>query len=151
MSSITIAIESPDQPEVQAMFDEARTLYINNYPNGRNRLPQIADLSQPGTLFWVVREDGQAIGCGALTQHDGWAEIKRMYVMAAHRRKNVGALVLETIEEHAETLGIPIVRLETGERQSAAISLYRSHGYKTRGPFGDYADDHTSLFMEKRL
>jgi putative acetyltransferase len=151
MTEPTIAIESPDQPEVQAMFDEARALYLTMYPGGRSRLPQIVDLQQPDTTFWIVREDGKAIGCGALTRNDGWGEIKRMYVTASARRRNVGSLILDTIEEYASANGIPILRLETGERQSAAISLYRSHGYKPRGPFGGYADDHISLFMEKRL
>ncbi|MEN3973625.1 GNAT family N-acetyltransferase [Emcibacter sp. SYSU 3D8] len=151
MTEPTIAIESPDQPDVKTMFEEARALYINNYPDGRNRLPTIAELSQPDTLFWVVRENGRAIGCGALTRHDGWAEIKRMYVVVDSRRRNIGALILDTIEDYAEKTNIPVVRLETGERQSAAISLYRSRGYKSRGPFGDYADADNCLFMEKQL
>jgi putative acetyltransferase len=151
MTGPSIAIENPDQPEVQAMFDEARALYLTMYPGGRTRLPQIADLQKPGTTFWIVREDGKAIGCGALTRNDGWGEMKRMYVTAAARRRNIGEMILETIEDYAEANGIPVLRLETGERQLAAISLYRSHGYKPRGPFGDYADDDISLFMEKRL
>lgn len=151
MTGPTIAIESPDQPEVQAMFDEARALYLTMYPGGRTRLPQIADLQQPGTTFWIVRENGKAIGCGALTRNDGWGEIRRMYVTASARRRNVGSLILDTIEDYAEAGGVRTLRLETGERQSAAISLYRSHGYKLRGPFGDYADANHSVFMEKRL
>ncbi len=151
MSEPSISQESPDQPDVEEMFAEARALYAETYPEGRNRLPTIAELSRPDTLFWVVREGGRAIGCGGLTRHDGWAEIRRMYVVAAARRRNVGALILETIESHAESLGIPVLRLETGERQLPAISLYRAHGYKPRGPFGDYADSSHSLFMEKRL
>ena len=151
MSGPTIAIESPDQPEVQAMFDEARALYLTMYPGGRTRLAQIADLVKPDTVFWVVREDGKAIGCGALTRHDGWGEMKRMYVIASARRRNIGEMILETIEGYAEADGIAVLRLETGERQLAAISLYRSHGYKPRGPFGDYVDDEISLFMEKKL
>jgi len=151
MTGPTIAIESPDQPEVQAMFDEARALYLTMYPGGRTRLPQIADLLKPGTTFWIVREDGKAIGCGALTRNDGWGEIRRMYVTASARRRNVGSLILDTIEDYAEAGGVRTLRLETGERQSAAISLYRSHGYKPRGPFGDYADANHSVFMEKRL
>lgn len=151
MSEPTIAIESPDQPEVQAMFDEARALYLGMYPGGRNRLPGIADLKKPGTTFWVVREDGAAIGCGALVENDGWGEIKRMYVVSAARRRNIGALILETIEDFAEKRDISLLRLETGERQAAAISLYRSHGYRGRGPFPGYRDDPNSVFMEKRL
>jgi putative acetyltransferase len=41
--------------------------------------------------------------------------------------------------------------LETGIRQPEALGLYEQAGYKRRGPFGDYAEDPLSVFMQKRL
>jgi hypothetical protein len=43
------------------------------------------------------------------------------------------------------------LRLETGARQPAALSLYRAAGFQPRGPFGAYAENGTSLFFEKIL
>jgi len=41
--------------------------------------------------------------------------------------------------------------LETGNLLTAAIALYERAGFKRRGPFGDYPDAATSIFMEKPL
>lgn len=46
---------------------------------------------------------------------------------------------------------LPLIRLETGIHQKAAIGLYRAAGFEITGPFGDYPDDPLSVFMEKRL
>jgi putative acetyltransferase len=43
------------------------------------------------------------------------------------------------------------MRLETGTHQLASIHLYERLSYVTRGPFGSYAEDPLSVFMEKRL
>jgi putative acetyltransferase len=40
--------------------------------------------------------------------------------------------------------------LETGIRQPEALGLYERLGFVRRGPFGDYAEDPLSVFMEKR-
>jgi putative acetyltransferase len=41
--------------------------------------------------------------------------------------------------------------LETGVLQPDAIALYRGQGFRDRGPFGSYAPDPLSVFMEKAL
>ncbi|MGI9311875.1 MAG: hypothetical protein ACR2P7_10210, partial [bacterium] len=46
---------------------------------------------------------------------------------------------------------VDALRLETGVHQAAAIGLYARLGFIRRGPFGDYADDPLSVFMEKKL
>ena len=48
--------------------------------------------------------------------------------------------------------GQPItLALEAGHRQPAALGLYRSAGFRERGPFGDYQADPLSVFLEKDL
>ena len=58
---------------------------------------------------------------------------------------------MSAIEAHAVESGMSVVRLETGIYQPEAIGLYERMGYTRRGPFGDYAEDPLSVFMEKRL
>lgn len=43
------------------------------------------------------------------------------------------------------------MRLETGVASTEALALYRRSGYREREPFGDYALDPRSIFMEKAL
>jgi putative acetyltransferase len=47
--------------------------------------------------------------------------------------------------------GCRVLRLETGPYQPDAIGLYERCGFARRGPFGAYADDPLSVFMEKTL
>ena len=152
MTSPAIALESPDQPEVLAMFDDATAYYEGLYPGDASYLPTVEELREPDTDFWVVRDGDRAVGCGALARRDGdWGEIERMYVSPGVRGRNLGALILDTIEQHARGLGLAVLRLETGQRQVEAVSLYRSRGYLPRGPFGEHDADQFSLFMEKQL
>jgi putative acetyltransferase len=44
-----------------------------------------------------------------------------------------------------------VLRLETGDKQMEALSLYRSVGFAHRGPFADYPDNGSSIFMEMRI
>jgi putative acetyltransferase len=61
-------------------------------------------------------------------------------------------LILARLEQETRTLGLRLMRLETGTLQPEALSLFAGMGFAPRGPFGDYpADDPYSVFMEKEL
>ena len=82
---------------------------------------------------------------------DGSAEIKRMFVVPEARGRGAGRRLLERLIEAARAEGITVLRLETWVKQPEAIGLYRAAGFEDIGPFGSYAADPLSLFMEKRL
>jgi GNAT superfamily N-acetyltransferase len=111
----------------------------------------------PRGIFLVVRdEDGTAVACGGVTRftHDeAKGELKRMYVRPGARGRGLGRLVLGRLEEHARELGFASLVLETGDRQEAALALYRNSGY-TRIPCYppyDGRDGGFSLCFEKEL
>ena len=58
---------------------------------------------------------------------------------------------MQHLENHLVGLGVRVARLEAGPKQPEALGLYRKLGYTERGPFGPYADDPLSVFMEKTL
>lgn len=67
------------------------------------------------------------------------AEIKRMYVVAAHRRRGLAAAMLRHLESTAGAAGARRMVLETGSAQPEAIALYLACGYTRIEPFGHYA------------
>ena len=150
--NIQIGIESPLQKEVVEMI-EALDYYLNSvYPDGPNYLLDVDSLTAEGVRFLVARVGGQLAGCGALIiNHQGYAEIKRMYVKPEARRLGIGLAILHRLEELARTENRTSVRLETGIHQPEALGLYGRAGYVERGPFGDYPPDPISVFMEKKL
>jgi len=52
---------------------------------------------------------------------------------------------------HAGEQQIPLIRLETGPKQTESISLYENLGFNRCGPFGNYSENPQSLFMELGL
>ena len=58
---------------------------------------------------------------------------------------------MQALEDAAGTAGVTRLQLETGVANHDALTLYRRNGYRERGPFGSYAADPLSVFMEKAL
>jgi putative acetyltransferase len=147
-----VAIEDPRQPAALAMLAESDAYYSTLYPAESNHLLDASTLAAPDVTFLVARVAGSAAGFGALLRHStAYGEIKRMYVAPGMRRRNLGRLLLNALEGHARSGGLPYLRLETGIRQPESIALYRSGGFREIPPFGDYRPDPLSIFMEKRL
>jgi putative acetyltransferase len=144
--------ERPDQPDVVALI-EALDAYANAlYPPESNHLLDIAALCDPAVTFLVVRDGSTAVGCGAVLRDPrGWGEVKRMYVRPDQRGRGIGSRVLAAIEEIACRDDVPLLRLETGIHNTEALALYRRKGFVDCAPFGDYAPDPLSVFMEKRV
>jgi putative acetyltransferase len=74
-----------------------------------------------------------------------------MFVLPEYRGLKLGRRLLEELERRALAAGLKLARLETGIHQPEALGLYERAGYRCRGPFGEYAVDPLSVFMEKAL
>jgi putative acetyltransferase len=150
--TLTIQQEPPDQPDVAPLIAALDGLMASLYPAESNHLLDIAALSDPAVTFLVARDDREAIGCGAVLRDPrGWGEVKRMYVRPDQRGRGIGRRVLSELESIARNARLPLLRLETGIHNADALALYRRDGFIECGPFGDYAPDPLSVFMEKRV
>lgn len=150
--TITIAFESPDQPEVITLIAELDAYQDSLYPPESRHALDLESLKQPNVLFAVVRDQrGQAIGCGAIVLGPEFGELKRVYVSPRGRGQGVAKKLLALLESRAMESGCKLVKLESGPYQPEAMALYASAGYERRGPFGDYTNDPLSVFMQKRI
>ncbi len=147
-----IALESPDQPDVVALIAELDAYQDSLYPPESRHALDLGVLVQPHVLFAVARDaGGQAVGCAAVVLEAGAGELKRMFVSPVARGEGVAQRLLDRLEAEAALRGCRVLRLETGPYQPEALGLYARCGFERRGPFGGYADDPLSVFMEKRL
>ena len=111
------------------------------------------DARQPTSArseFLIGRIDGSPVACGAfrpLSEHV--AEIKRMYVRPEFRGRGYSKMILTELECRAAAAGYTVVRLETGNRQPEAISLYERAGYRRIPCFGSYVESQRSVCFEK--
>lgn len=149
---VTLRLESPRQADVTRLLEALDAYQGALYPPESNHFLGVDALAAPAVRFFVARRQGAALGCAALrVDAAGYGELKRMFVTPAARGLGLGRWLLDRIEEQARQEGLHCVRLETGIHQPEALGLYRSAGYVEREPFGDYAPDPLSVFMEKRL
>jgi putative acetyltransferase len=152
-SSVCIRMESPRHPDVTRLIEDLDAYQASLYPPESNHLLDLEALCAHDVRFFVARQLGGAIGCGALRVNAsaGYGEIKRMFVRPEARGLKVGRLLLSVIEDRARAEGLSAIRLETGIHQHEAIGLYRAAGYCECAAFGAYRPDPLSVFMQKAL
>jgi putative acetyltransferase len=94
---------------------------------------------------------GETVGVAGLElQDDEFAELKRFYVRPAYRGQGVADALIGALLEHARAHGRSVVRLETGDRQRAALGFYRRHGFVEVDRFGPYVDSSTSICLQRQ-
>lgn len=142
--------------EVRTLIDELEAVLSAEYaPEQRHGLALEA-IFQPHIRFFLARLGGAAVGCGGVALFSDFAEVKRMYVREVARGLGVAQAILARIEEEARGAGLSSLRLETGERQAAAIRLYTRAGFRRCPAFGAYArmapeSIAASVFFEKPI
>ncbi len=111
-------------------------------------------LRSPDITFWSAWEGDELVGCGALKELDArTGEIKSMRTVEAHRRRGIASRILEHLIQEAKRRGYQRLHLETAALPefAPARALYRQHGFRERGPFGDYRDDPNTVFLTRRI
>jgi GNAT superfamily N-acetyltransferase len=89
---------------------------------------------EDGGEFLVGICDGRLIAMGALRHvTDAVAELNRMRVHPASRRRGFGRMILARLEHRASELGYRRLRLDTPVALTAARRLYESAGYREVG------------------
>ena len=149
-----IRIDDLTGPEIRELLEEhLRNMREISPPCSVHALDLTA-LQKPEITFYTVWDGAELLGCGALKQLDPThGEIKSMRTAMRHRRRGVGRVVLTQILNEARARGYHRVSLETGSLEAfiPAHQLYRSFGFTSCGPFGDYQPDVNSLFFTLEL
>jgi putative acetyltransferase len=149
----TITIESPRQPEIEAMLREGDAYALSLYPPDSCYMLDLDELAAEGVTVVVARDEaGTAIGMAALVDRgDSTGELKRLFVRETGRGRGVATAVMDALEDVARERSIRLLQLETGPKQLAAIALYEARGYAHIESFGPYVGDEFSVCMEKSL
>ena len=83
------------------------------------------------------RLNDEAVACGGVALLDDFAEVKRMYLRrtGTRARRSAGSAFSGSKLE-AGAAGLTMLRLETGDRQDAALRLYTHAGFRRCNAFG---------------
>lgn len=141
-----------DDPDVVRLVASVQAEYVVRYGGPDAAVVDPAEFARPGGLFLVGILDGAPVATGGWRRiEDGVVEIKRMYVLAAVRRRGLARQLLAALESSALAAGARRVVLNTGDPQPEAIALYESSGYVPVADFGHYAGSPGALFYGKNL
>lgn len=125
-----------------------------NSPPGHVFALDLAGLRTPDITVWTSWEGSSLAGIAALRMlGDDAGEIKSMRTHPDHLRKGVAAGLLLHIIAEARARGLTMLHLETGSgpAYAPALALYRSHGFVTGPPFGDYSPSNFNQFLVLKL
>jgi putative acetyltransferase len=149
----TITKTSPDAPHAAALINELEThLQSFGYPAQSRHGFSIEKLLRDGVPFFVIYSEGVPIGCGGIKLFDAeYGELKRMYIRPAYQGQGFGKAMLQYLADYARQQQVPLLRLETGIYQTAAIQLYERFGFVRCAPFGEYRLDPLSVYFEYSL
>lgn len=104
-----------------------------------------------GGLFLAKDGIGTVLGCVALRPFGdaGACEMKRLYVLPEGRGRGVGAGLVSTVLEAAETAGYCEMLLDTLPTMTGAIKLYRAAGFEKVDAYYDTPIAETVFFRKR--
>ena len=142
--------------EVRSLIGELDTVLSAEYTPVQQHGLALDAIFQPHIRFFLARLRGAAVGCGGVALFSDFAEVKRMYVRDPARGQGVADAMLARIEQEVRDAGLSLLRLETGDRQVAAMRFYARAGFRRCPAFGAYAlmapqSIATSVFFEKPI
>jgi ribosomal protein S18 acetylase RimI-like enzyme len=124
-------------PNVGATADPGLALHLPPVGPPIN-FPDLTDVMTSfvgcGGDFVVAETDGHVVGMGGIRPTGaGRAEVLRVRVHPARRRRGVGRQVMRELETRAVALGLSWLYLDTADNQPDAVAFYRALGYQETG------------------
>ncbi|MFH0243550.1 GNAT family N-acetyltransferase [Streptomyces sp. HK10] len=153
-ATVTLEVTDPDHSDarycLRSFFDELGECFETGFDPARSLLPDAGELRPPSGLLLVARLHGEPVGCAGLKlPPDAPAEVKRMWVAPRTRGLGLARRFLSELEERAARHGYDLLRLDTNKVLTAAIGLYRSHGFQEVPAFND--ERYAHHWFEKRI
>lgn len=148
-----VEARSYDDPLVRQLVAELQQEFVLRYGGPDAAAVDPAEFMASSGAFLVAFDAaGDVVATGAYRLlAAATAEIKRMYVPAAFRRRGYARLMLAALSAAAREAGVRHLVLNTGRAQPEAIALYEAEGWTPIPPFGHYATSPGALFFGREL
>lgn len=105
----------------------------------------------PNGSIILCKDEDEFIGCVGIRKiDDDTAELKRMFLKPAYQKMGIGKMLLDKAVELAGTLNYKTIRLDTLNYMTAAISLYKKHGF-FEIPAYYHNPNETAVYFELKL
>jgi putative acetyltransferase len=146
------AVRAPD-PDVRRLIDAlTEELAGSGYTPEETFGYSVERLEQAGVHLVGARVRDELVGiAGVEVEGNGFAELKRFYVVPASRGGGVADALIDALTAYAVDRDVRALRLETGNRQHAALRFYTRRGFRVVPRFGPYVHSETSICMQRDL
>ena len=159
MDSWRIELVPITDPDAARLVEEVQLEYVARYGTRDETPLEPGYFDPPSGSFFVGYADGVPVATGAWRRRSdvealgstAAAEIKRMYVAPAGRRRGLARAMLTHLETTALAAGAEVMILETGTEQPEAIELYLSAGYQLIPGFGHYRNSPLNRCFARHL
>ena len=152
MINIIFKCVKPNNPDIYKLIKSLDQYLLMQYPDRPIFGIDLEKASQENVHFIVGYNNDQAVCCGAIRLfNDNRCELKRMFVLDEYRGKGISKKLYYELENLAISKNKKIIILETGKKQSEAINLYKSLGFKIIPNYGEFIKDEISLCFSKTI
>jgi len=150
---VVVAPVRASDPKVASLIDALTDeLAGSGYTPEQTFGYSVERLAQSGVHLVGASVDDELAGiAGIEVEGAGLAELKRFYVAPARRGTGVADALIKALTGYAADRGVHTLRLETGDRQHAALRFYARHGFRVVPRFGPYVSSETSVCMQRDL
>lgn len=152
-SDISVAPVDAGNTEVQHLIDALTTELAGGGYTPEQTFGYSTEQLERRRVHLVGAEvAGRLVGIGGLELQDAnTAELKRFYVRPGYRGRGVADALLAVLVAYGQVHGAGLLRLETGDRQHAALRFYARHGFIEVPRFPPYVDSETSICMQRHV
>ncbi|WP_078662526.1 bifunctional helix-turn-helix transcriptional regulator/GNAT family N-acetyltransferase [Streptomyces bicolor] len=152
LAGITVDHVDGAAPDALACLDAYAADIDERFPEGfdKSDLVRPEEVSGDSGAFFVAREEGRPVGCGALRRLEpGVGEIRHVWVHPDARRLGLARRLLDALEREAAARDMTVVRLDTHAALTEAQAMYRACGYTEIPRYDDNV--YAAHWFEKRL
>ncbi|MBC7739001.1 MAG: GNAT family N-acetyltransferase [Candidatus Saccharibacteria bacterium] len=140
---ITIQPTDPDDPMALACLAQYFALLVARIPDLSPQMfplpdPDARSYRPPSGTFLLALSGQTPVGCVSLRPLTTvLAEVKRLWIAPAARGQGLARRLMQTVEDHARSLGHTALTLDTNEHLPEAIALYTNTGWHPVPPYTD--------------
>ncbi|WP_453990396.1 GNAT family N-acetyltransferase [Bacillus nitroreducens] len=132
-----------DNKELDDAFTVRKVVFVDEQ---KVPLEEEIDQFEDEATHIVLYDDNEPVGAGRFRVLDGYGKVERICVLASHRKKGAGNIIMHKMEEIAKERGISKLKLNA---QTQAENFYKKLGYETvSGIFMDAGIPHVTMIKE---
>lgn len=129
----TTARSTAVRPAVAGDCGGIAALHAQSFPQGWDEACFAQFLADPACTSLIANSGDGLAGFIIARSAGDEADIVTLGVAPNARREGVGRLLVDTLADALRDRGVEVLFLEVGERNHAAISLYRRAGFRDAG------------------